>query len=83
MKITQVLEYSNVLLKGVTKIIENEIKEQKGRLLSMLLGILGVALLGNMLAGKGIIRTGYGNKKGKGVISKRQGQGIVRTGYGN
>ena len=29
-KIVQVLEDSNVLLKGVTKTIENETKEQKG-----------------------------------------------------
>ena len=40
----------------------------------MLLGTLGASLLGNMLAGKGIVRAGYGNKKGK---------GIVRAGYGN
>ena len=29
---------------------------------------LGVSLLGNMLAGKGIERAGYGNKKGKGML---------------
>ena len=40
MKIVQVLENSNILLKGVTIIIKNESKEQKGRFLSMLLGIL-------------------------------------------
>ena len=31
----------------------------------MLLGALGASLLGNLLAGKGIVRTGSGNKKGK------------------
>ena len=31
----------------------------------MLLGILGAGLLRNTLAGKGIARAGYGNKKGK------------------
>ena len=31
----------------------------------MLLGTLGVSLLGNVLAGKGIVRAGSGNKKGK------------------
>ena len=36
MKIIQALEDSNVLLKGVTKIIKNETKEQKGGFLSML-----------------------------------------------
>ena len=30
MKIVQALEDSNILLKGVTKTIENETKEQKG-----------------------------------------------------
>ena len=39
-KIVQALEDSNILLKGVTKTIENETKEQKGGFLSMLLGTL-------------------------------------------
>ena len=29
----------------------------------MLLARLGASLLGNILAGKGIVRAGYGNKK--------------------
>ena len=62
MKIVQALEHSNVLLKGVTKTVENEIKEQKGGFLSMLLGTLGDTLLVNLLAGKGIIRAGSRNK---------------------
>ena len=49
-------------MKGVTKTIENEIKEQKGGFLSMLLGTLGATLLGNLLTGKGIVRVGYGNQ---------------------
>ena len=40
MKIVQTLEDSNILLKGVTKTIKNEIKEPKGGFLSMLLGML-------------------------------------------
>ena len=36
MKIVQVLEHSNILLKGITKTIKNETKEQKGGFLSML-----------------------------------------------
>ena len=40
MKIVQALEDSNILLKGVTKIIKNETKEQKGGFFSMLLGTL-------------------------------------------
>ena len=51
-KIIQALEDSNILLKGITKTINNETKEQKEGFLSMLLGTLGVSLLGNMLAGK-------------------------------
>ena len=75
-KIVQALEDSNILLKGVTKTIENETKEQKGGFLSMLLGTLGVSLLGNLLTRKGIVRVGYGNNSIK-------GNRIVRAGYGN
>ena len=64
-KILQALEDSIILLKGVTKTIKNETKEQKGGFLSMLLGTLGASLLENLLAGKGIVRAGSGNKKEK------------------
>ena len=60
MKIVQALEDSNILLKGVTKTVNNVTKEKKGRFLSMLLGTLGASLLGNLLAGKGIVRAGTG-----------------------
>ena len=59
-KIVHALDDSNILLKGVTKTIKNETKEQNGEFLSMLLGTLGASLLGNLLAGKGIVRTGSG-----------------------
>ena len=49
MKITKSLEYSVLLLNGVTETIQNEVKEQKGRFISMLLGTLGESLLGNLL----------------------------------
>ena len=62
MKIVQALEDSNILLRGVTKIIKNQTKEHKGEFLSMLLGTLGASLLGNILARKGIVRAGYGRK---------------------
>ena len=55
MKIIEALENSGILLKGVTKTIENETKEQRGRFLSMLLGTLGASLLGNLL--KGVTKT--------------------------
>ena len=62
-KIIKELENSDVSLKGVSKTIENEIKEQRGGFLSMLLGTLGASLLGNLLTGKGIVRAGEGSKK--------------------
>ena len=54
------------MLKGVSKTIENETKEQRGGFLGMLLGTLGASLLGNLLKG------------GKGMM--RAGEGIVRAG---
>ena len=47
MKIIEALENSGILLKGVTKMIENETKEQRGGFLGILLGTLGASLLGN------------------------------------
>ena len=52
MKIPQDLEDLNILLKGVTKTITNDIKEQKGGFLSMLLCTLGASLLGTLLIRK-------------------------------
>ena len=74
MKIVQVLEDSNILLKGVTKTIKNGTKEQKGVFLSKLLGALGASLLGNVLTGKGIARAGSENKKGKGIVRAGSGK---------
>ena len=76
-KIVKSLEDSGLLLKGVTETIQNEVKEQKGGFLSMLLGTLGASLLGNILTGKGIYKAG----KGKGINRAREG--IVRAGYRN
>ena len=53
MKIVKSLEKSSLLIKGVSEKIKNETKEQKDRFRSMLLGILGASLLGNLLTGKG------------------------------
>ena len=55
MKIVQALEDSNIFPKGGTKAIKNETKEQKGEFLSMLLGILGDSLLGNVLTAKEMV----------------------------
>ena len=67
-QIVKSLENSGLLLNGVTESVKNEIKEQKGGFLSMLLGTLGASLLGNLLAGKGI---------------NKAGEGTVRAGEGN
>ena len=61
MKIIKGLENSGILLKGVSKTIKNETKEQRGGFLSMLLGTLGASLLGNLLTGgEGVVRAGDG-----------------------
>ena len=73
-KINEALRNCNILLKGVTKTIKNETKEQKGGHLSMLLGTLGARLLGNLLTGKGILRVGSGNKKGKEIVRAGTGK---------
>ena len=62
-------EDSSLLLKGVTEAVQNEV--------NMLLGTLDASLLGNILTGWGIYRSG----KGKGINTA--GEGIVRAGYGN
>ena len=83
-QIVKSLEVSGLLLKRVTESIQNEVKEQKGGFLSMLLDTLGASLLGNLLTGKGAIATSQGrgvNKKGKWI--NRAGEGIITAGEGN
>ena len=76
-EIVKSLEDSGLLLKGFTETVQNEVKEQKGGLLCILLRTLGASLLGNILTGRGI------NRAGKGWGINRTGGGIVRAGYGN
>ena len=76
MKIIQALEDSNILLKGVTKTIKNETREQKGGFLSMLLGTLGASLLCDLLirnnfSGKGTVRAGGVLRAGEGIKKKK------------
>ena len=68
LEVIKSLEKNSILLDGITETVKNEVKEQKGGFLSMLLGTLGASLLGNMLAGRGIIRVG---------------EGTIRAGYGS
>ena len=72
-KIVKALEDYGILLKGVTKAIEDKTKEEKGGFLRMLWNTLAASLLWNMLAGIGILRKGYGSK----------GQGMVIAIYGS
>ena len=80
-KIIQALENSNILLKGVTKTIKNETKEQKRGFLSMLLGTLGASSLGNLLTGIGILRAGSGCPLSS-ILKNKKGKGILRAGSG-
>ena len=58
LKIVKYLEDSGLLKAGAREIITSEAKEQKSGLLGILLGTLGATLLGNVLAGKGVLRAG-------------------------
>ena len=78
MKIIKDLENYGILLKGVSKAIKNETKEQRGGFLRLLLGTLGASLLGNLLTGKGNV---VSRAKGKGIM--RADDGIVRAGSGS
>ena len=68
LEIVKSLKEPGLLLKRVSETIKNEAKEQKGGFLVMLLGKLDASPLGNMLAGKGVMRPG---------------EGTVRVGYGS
>ena len=74
MKIIKALERSGILLKGVSKTIKDETKEQRGGFLSTLLGTLGASLLSNLsTGGKGIMRAGDGMvRAGEGSGSKKK-----------
>ena len=72
LKIVKSLEDSGILLDGITETVKNEVKEQKGGFLSMLLATLGASLLGDLLTKK---------LSGRGVI--RAGEGTSRVGYGS
>ena len=66
---------SSLLVREVTGTVQNEIKEIKGGFLSYVIKYIRckfVSLLGNILTGRGInkagdgvVRAGYGNKKGR------------------
>ena len=71
-KLVKSFKESGLLIKGVSKTIRNETKEQKGIFFGMLLYTLGASLLGNLLISKGTIRAVEG--------TFRAGEGIIRVG---
>ena len=85
-KIVKSLEDSGLLLKGFTETVQNDVKEETGGFLSMLLGTLGASLLGNILTGWGAIAKSqeWGtNRAGNGEGINRAGEGVLRAGYGS
>ena len=68
MEIIKALESKGIVIPGTSRTVSNEIKEQRGGFLGMLLGTLGASLLGNLLSGS----------KGRGIV--RAGEGIFRAG---
>ena len=80
MKIIEALENSGILLKGISKTIENETKEQRGGFLSMLLDALVASLLGNLLtSGKGMMRAGEGIVQVQEAGEGRAGEGSKKN----
>ena len=73
------LEDSGLLVEEVTEEVQTEVKEQRGRFLSILLGTLGASLLGNLLTGKGAIA----RSQGRGICRAGKGKGVLRAGYGS
>ena len=71
MKIVKPIAESGLLTKCVTKTTKNEVKDQKGWFIGMLLGTLDATLLGNLLTGKGAIVTSQ--------CTIRAGEGTVRA----
>ena len=71
-KIVKSLKESGLLIRDVSETVENKANEQKEGFLGMLPAILGVSLLGNLLAGKGVVRGVDG------VI--RTSEGVIRVG---
>ena len=55
MKIVKSLEESGLLIKVISETIKNEPKEQKGVFILMFLVTLAASILGNALAGRGVI----------------------------
>ena len=74
-KIVKALEDSDILLKGVTETLKNDVKKGGALpILPMVLSNLGSSLIGNLLSRKGLYRSGEG--------IYRAGEGLYRSGEG-
>ena len=73
-KIIKSLEESGLLIKGVSETIKNEVTEQKGGFLRVILGTWSASLLGNLLTGQDTIRASEGE------VAKSWGRGTIRVG---
>ena len=73
MEIIHMLEENGILVNGTAETTVEEINNQRGGFLGMLLGTLGASLLGNLLSGQ----KGRGNAGGN---AGRKGRGVVRAG---
>ena len=94
LKIVKSLADSGLLLNVATEIFQNEVKEQKGGFLSMLLSTLGASLLGNILTGRGamaksVSKETKSKRKSRGINGaekrrgiNRAGEGVLSAGYG-
>ena len=81
-KIVKALEDSDILMKGSTETLQNDVKKDGALpILPMLLGTLGVSLL----SGRGMYRTGSGGNKcncGKGLYRPGERKGLLRARQG-
>ena len=73
-KTTQALEDYNILLKGVTKAIKMKQKNKKGDFQEHQQALQDQSCQGNLLSGRGTVRAGSGNKKGKGIVRAGHGK---------
>ena len=60
MRIVKSIGKSSLIIEGITEKIKNEVKEQIGGFIPMLLETFAASILENTLTGKGLIRAGEG-----------------------
>ena len=82
MKIVKLLDESRLLKRGLSQTIKNEVREEKGGFLGMLLGTLDASLLGNLLTGKRAIAMSQGRERLEtlATLANMSGRGTIRAG---